>query len=63
MALGYDDLGSLVDALRRENPRTDPRPMSDAELAALVAKLDDLGSGRDGTAGDFEEIRAIWHWG
>jgi FeS assembly protein IscX len=61
----WADLEGLVDALRAAHPRVDPRALDDAELAALVEGLDgfDAGAGPDAGPGDYEALRAIWHWG
>jgi FeS assembly protein IscX len=62
--LGWDDLEALVPELRQAHPRVDPRAMSDDELRELARGLDNFDPGRgDGTPGDFEALRAMWHWG
>ncbi|MGH9034267.1 MAG: hypothetical protein ACRD0O_00755 [Acidimicrobiia bacterium] len=65
MTVGWQDLDTLVDALRDANPRVDPRALNDAELKELAEQLE----GFDGSAapppgpGDVEALRAMWHWG
>lgn len=64
MTVGWQDLDALVDALRDAHPRADPRALDDAELAELAGKLEgfDPGGTQPGP-GDFEAVRAMWHWG
>ena len=60
----WDELDGMVDALRDANPDADPRAMADDELRALAHRLPDFDAGGgDGTAGDIEALRAMWHWG
>ena len=62
--ISWTDLEDLVEALRRENPRVDPRALDDNELNALVEALPGFEPGdRKGGPGDFEAMRAMWHWG
>jgi FeS assembly protein IscX len=64
MALGWNDLDGLVDALRVAHPRVDPRALEDVELNKLVEALDGYeSSGYQAGPGDFEALRATWHWG
>lgn len=64
MALGWNDLDGLVDALRVAHPRIDPRALDDTELNKLVEGLDGYeASGYQAGSGDFEALRATWHWG
>lgn len=64
MTVGWQDLDTLVDALRDANPRVDPRALDDAQMRELAEQLDgfDPGSAAPGP-GDFEAMRAMWHWG
>lgn len=60
----WDALDGMVDALRDANPDADPRAMADDELRALARRLPDFDEGGgDGSAGDIEALRAMWHWG
>jgi FeS assembly protein IscX len=59
----WTDLEDLVDALRVEHPRADPRALSDAELRELAEGLPGFGGGPEPTSGDIEALRAMWHWG
>lgn len=62
--VGWKDLEGLVEALRTANPRVDPRGLDDAELSALVERLDGFEAGGPAPGpGDLEALRAIWHWG
>ncbi|MGH8972390.1 MAG: Fe-S cluster assembly protein IscX [Acidimicrobiia bacterium] len=64
MTLGWQDLDALVDALRDANPRVDPRALDDNQLRELAERLEGFDPG--GTTpgpGDFEAMRAMWHWG
>ncbi len=63
--ISWGDLEGLVDALRAAHPRVDPRALDDAGLAALVEGLDgfDAASGPEARPGDYEALRAMWHWG
>ncbi len=61
--ISWTDLEELVDILRAAHPRVDPRALDDGELGALVAGLDGVEvSGAPGP-GDYEALRAMWHWG
>ena len=61
--ISWTDLEGLVDVLRVAHPRVDPRALGDTELRGLVDGLDGVEvSGAPGP-GDFEALRAIWHWG
>jgi Fe-S-cluster formation regulator IscX/YfhJ len=61
--ISWTDLEELVDVLRAAHPRVDPRALDDGELGSLVAGLDGVEvSGAPGP-GDFEALRAMWHWG
>ena len=64
MTLGWQDLDSLVDALRDANPRVDPRALDDHQMQELAEQLEgfDPGAATPGP-GDFEAVRAMWHWG
>jgi len=62
-AISWSDLEELVDVLRAAHPRTDPRALDDGELGALVAGLDGVTVAGDPGPGDFEALRAMWHWG
>ena len=59
----WSDLEGLVDALRAAHPRVDPRGLDDAELGALVTDLDGVTVDGQPGPGDFEALRAMWHWG
>ena len=62
--IGWEDLDGLVDALRQAHPRVDPRALDDSELQGLIAGLEGAGPGiGEGRAGDYEALRAMWHWG
>jgi FeS assembly protein IscX len=62
--INWGDLEGLVDALRVAHPRVDPRALDDAQLAALVEGLEGFSaSGPAAGPGDYEALRAMWHWG
>ena len=62
--ISWSDLEGLVDALRAAHPRVDPRALDDGELAALVEALEAFdASGAAAGPGDYEALRAMWHWG
>jgi Fe-S-cluster formation regulator IscX/YfhJ len=61
--ISWSDLEGLVDVLRAAHPRVDPRALADAELQGLVDGLDGVSVSGDPGPGDFEALRAIWHWG
>ena len=61
--ISWTDLEGLVDVLRAAHPRVDPRGLDDGELGALVAQLDGVTVAGDPGPGDFEALRAMWHWG
>jgi Fe-S-cluster formation regulator IscX/YfhJ len=61
--ISWTDLEGLVDVLRSAHPRVDPRALDDAEVGALVAGLDGVDVSGEPGPGDFEALRAIWHWG
>jgi FeS assembly protein IscX len=62
--ISWRDLEGLVDALRAAHPRVDPRALDDGELAGLVGALPEFDpSGPDAGPGDYEALRAMWHWG
>ncbi len=61
--ISWSDLEGLVDVLRAAHPRVDPRALDDAELQALVDGLDGVTMSGDPGPGDFEALRAMWHWG
>ena len=62
--ISWSDLEGLVDALRAAHPRADPRALDDDELAVLVGALPEFDpSGPDAGPGDYEALRAMWHWG
>jgi len=62
-AITWSDLEGLVDALRAAHPRVDPRALDDGELGALVEGLDGITVSGDPGPGDYEALRAMWHWG
>jgi Fe-S-cluster formation regulator IscX/YfhJ len=62
-SISWSDLEGLVDVLRAAHPRVDPRALDDDELRALVDGLDGLTVSGDPGSGDFEALRATWHWG
>jgi FeS assembly protein IscX len=62
--ISWGDLEGLVDALRAAHPRVDPRRLEDGELDGLVVGLDGFdASGAAAGPGDYESLRAMWHWG
>lgn len=62
--LSWADLEGLVDALRAAHPRVDPRALDDDELGNLVRALEGFDpSGTSAGPGDYEALRAMWHWG
>ncbi|HEV7864888.1 MAG TPA: hypothetical protein VGR20_19460 [Acidimicrobiia bacterium] len=63
--ISWNDLEGLVDALRAAHPRADPRALDDGALGALVDGLEgfDSSSGAAPGPGDYEALRAMWHWG
>ena len=61
--ISWSDLEGLVDVLRAAHPRMDPRALDDAELQALVDGLDGVTLSGEPGPGDFEALRAMWHWG
>jgi hypothetical protein len=61
--ISWIDLEGLVDLLRAAHPRVDPRALDDAELQGLVDGLDGVTVSGDPGPGDFEALRAMWHWG
>ena len=62
--ISWRDLEGLVDALRAAHPRVDPRGLEDGEVDALVVDLDGFDpSGATAGPGDYEALRAMWHWG
>jgi len=64
MTVGWHDLEGLVDVLRDAQPRVDPRALQDKEVQGLVEGLPDFESGGSPPGpGDFEALRAMWHWG
>ncbi len=65
MTVGWQDLDTLVDALRDANPRVDPRALDDGALRELAEQLDgfDASGGPSPGPGDVEALRAMWHWG
>jgi hypothetical protein len=62
-AISWSDLEGLVDVLRAAHPRVDPRALDDEELGALVDGLDGVTVSGDPGPGDYEALRAMWHWG
>jgi len=62
-AIDWSDLEGLVDVLRTAHPRADPRALDDGELGALVEGLDGVTVSGDPGPGDYEALRAMWHWG
>ena len=61
--INWSDLEGLVDVLRAAHPRVDPRALDDLELGDLVTKLDGVTVSGDPGPGDYEALRAMWHWG
>ena len=62
--ISWRDLEGLVDALRAAHPRVDPRALGDDEVAGLVGALPEFDpSGPAAGPGDYEALRAMWHWG
>lgn len=62
--ISWSDLEGLVDALRAAHSRVDPRGLDDAELGDLVEALPGFdASGAAAGPGDYEALRAMWHWG
>ena len=61
--ISWSDLEGLVDVLRAAHPRVDPRALDDVELGDLVTKLDGVTVSGDPGPGDYEALRAMWHWG
>jgi len=61
--ISWSDLEGLVDVLRAAHPRVDPRALDDPELQSLVDGLDGITVSGDPGPGDFEALRAMWHWG
>lgn len=61
--ISWSDLEGLVDVLRAAHPRVDPRALDDGELQALVDGLDGVETSGAPGPGDFEALRAMWHWG
>lgn len=61
--ISWSDLEGLVDVLRAAHPRVDPRALDDAELQALVDGLVGIKTSGEPGPGDFEALRAMWHWG
>jgi Fe-S-cluster formation regulator IscX/YfhJ len=61
--ISWTDLEALVDVLRAAHPRVDPRALDDAEVQALVDGLDGVETSGSPCPGDFEALRAMWHWG
>ena len=62
-AISWSDLEDLVDVLRSTHPRVDPRALDDREIQALVDGLDGVEVAGSAGAGDYEALRAMWHWG
>ena len=62
-AISWSDLEGLVDVLRATHPRVDPRALDDEELGALVHGLEGVTVSGDPGPGDYEALRAMWHWG
>lgn len=62
-AISWSDLEDLVDALRGAHPRVDPRALDDKEIQTLVDNLDGVEVSGAAGAGDYEALRAMWHWG
>ncbi len=61
--ISWSDLEGLVDVLRAAHPRVDPRALDDGELGSLVQGLDGITVSGDPGPGDYEALRAMWHWG
>jgi len=61
--ISWNDLEELVDVLRAAHPRVDPRALDDGELGSLIAGLDGVKVSGDPGPGDYEALRAMWHWG
>lgn len=62
-AISWSDLEELVDVLRAAHPRVDPRALDDGEIQALVDGLDGVEVSGTPGSGDYEALRAMWHWG
>ena len=61
--ISWSDLEDLVDVLRAAHPRVDPRALDDTELGSLVDGLEAVKVSGEPGPGDFEALRAMWHWG
>jgi hypothetical protein len=61
--ISWSDLEGLVDVLRGAHPRVDPRALDDGEVQALVDGLDGVTTSGAPGPGDYEALRAMWHWG
>jgi hypothetical protein len=61
--INWSDLEGLVDVLRAAHPRVDPRALDDGEVQALVDGLDAVTTSGVPGPGDYEALRAMWHWG
>ena len=61
--ISWSDLEGLVDVLRAANPRVDPRALGDDEVQDLVDGLEGVETSGAPGPGDFEALRAMWHWG
>ena len=62
--ISWADPEGLVEALRAAHPRVDPRGLDDTELASLVGALEGFDpAGPTAGPGDYESLRAVWHWG
>jgi hypothetical protein len=62
-AISWSVLEDLVDVLRGAHPRVDPRSLDDNEIQALVDGLDGVEVSGSPGSGDYEALRAMWHWG
>lgn len=61
--INWSDLEGLVDVLRAAHPRVDPRALDDGEVQVLVDGLDGVATSGAPGPGDYEALRAMWHWG
>jgi Fe-S-cluster formation regulator IscX/YfhJ len=61
--ISWTDLEGLVDVLRAAHPRVDPRSLDDGEVQSLIEGLEGVETSGAPGPGDFEALRAMWHWG
>ncbi len=62
MAWNAEEIASAAGALRRRHPSTDPRLLSDGQLAELVATVVPGRSAEDVDAAAVELVRGFWQW-